>query len=307
MVADGFFSQALSQNFSEFLRSLGETIYGPDLQGETLGDVDRAIAKHLARTVGDLPSLVSGSMREVIGLPLLRADLTNLKTILRGKTAGKSLEETKSSLVGGTLKEPLINAMLQAPDAAGVAQILQVPGHPLAKALRSSVATNPDPLALEVALDRDFFSATFEKAKKLGQSYVTNYFSYEVDATNLSTAFKLQALKVDANPESYFIPGGKHVNRTVFGRIAAGDLAAMDALNNTPFAPATSARTLGDLERVIRQLLLHKASKGGVDSLGAGLSLDYIRSKEWEASRIRLLARRAYFNLPADAIAKELA
>jgi V/A-type H+/Na+-transporting ATPase subunit C len=34
--------------------------------------------------------------------------------------------------------------------------------------------------------------------------------------------------------------------------------------------------------------------------------LDFIRRKEWEAARIRLLARRAYFDLPADAVAKEI-
>lgn len=308
VVPESFYQQALGQNFPEFLRSLSETVYGPDLVGDTLADVDRAISSHLARTVTDLPSLVSGEMRELVALPLLRADLVNVKAILRGKAAGKSAEEIKAGLVGGTLKEPLINAMLQAPDAAGVAQVLQIPGHPLAKALRGAVAANPEPLALEVALDRDFFSASLERAKKLRQPYNTAYFGLEVDATNLSTAFKLQALKAgEVNADSYFIPGGKHVSRQVFARVSAGDLAALEALNGTPFAGAASARTLGDLERAVRAALLAKAKTGGVDSLGGGLVLDYIQQKQWEASRIRLLARRAYFNLPADAVAKEVA
>lgn len=308
VVPESFFQQALGQSFPDFLRLLSETVYGADLVGDTLGDVDRAVSNHLARTVGDLPTLVSGQMRELVSLPLLRADLVNLKAILRGKQSGKAPEEIKAGLVGGTLKEPVLNAMLQAPDAPSVAQLLQVPGHPLAKALRNAVASNPEPLALEVALDREFFAASFEKAKKLRQSYIAAYFALEVDATNLATAFKLQALgATNLNLDSYFVPGGKHLSRAVFSRIAAGDLAAMDALNGTPLAPAAGARTLGELERAVRGVLLAKADTGATDSLGGGLVLDYIQQKQWEASRIRLLARRAYFNLPADAVAREVA
>jgi len=239
---------------------------------------------------------------------LLRADLINLKAILRGKQSGKSPEEVKAGLLVGTLKDAMLNAMLQAPDAPSVAQVLQVPGHPLAKALRNAVVSNPEPLSLEVALDREFFAATFEKAKKLRQNLIIAYFALEVDATNLSTAFKLQALGAGhPNLDSYFVPGGKHLSRAVFSRIASGDLSAMDALNGTRLAPAISARTLGELERAVRQALMAKAHKGVTDSLGGGLVLDYIQRKQWEASRIRLLARRAYFNLPAEAVAKEIA
>lgn len=308
VVPESFFQQALNQSFADFLRLLSETVYGADLVGDTLADVDRAVTNHLARTVGDLPGLVSGEMRELVGLPLLRADLVNLKVILRGKQSGKTPEEIKAGLVGGTLKEPIINAMLQAPDAPSVAQVLQVPGHPLAKALRNAVASNPEPLALEVALDREFFAASFEKAKKLRQSHTAAYFALEVDATNLTTAFKLQALgATQLNPDNYFVPGGKNLSRAVFSRIAAGDLTAIDALNGTPLAPAAGARTLGELERALRGVLLAKAGAGATDSLGGGLVLDYIQKKQWEASRIRLLARRAYFNLPIEAVAKEVA
>jgi V/A-type H+-transporting ATPase subunit C len=50
-----------------------------------------------------------------------------------------------------------------------------------------------------------------------------------------------------------------------------------------------------------------RAASGATDSLGGGLVLDFVQRKRWEVSRIRLLARRAYFNLPAEAVAKEIA
>ena len=305
VVPDSWYQQALNLPFTDFVRSLGDTIYGPDLQGDTLADVDRAIANHMRRTVADLPGLVTGNIRESVGLLLLQADLTNLKAILRGKTSGASPEEIKAKLVGGTLPEVLVNAMLQAPDAQSVAQVLQLPTHPLAKALKNAVVGNADPLSLEVSLDRDFYAYSLEKARRLQQPALASYFVMQVDATNLSTAFKLQSMKV-SGAEGYFVPGGSSVNQVLFSRIAGGDLGAMEALAGTPLAAASSARTLGDLERALRKILMEKAAQGGKDALGAGLALDYIRKKEWEGSRIRLLARRAYFNLPADAVAKEV-
>jgi V/A-type H+-transporting ATPase subunit C len=305
MVPESFFQQAVSQSFPDFVRSLADTVYGPDMVGEGLADVDRAVANHLRRTVGDLPGLVTGPMREAVNLLLLQADLTNLKTILRGKAAGLSPEEIKGKLLGGTLPEALVNAMLQAPDAASVAQLLQLPTHPLAKALRNAAAGNPDPLALEVALDRDFYAYSLEKARRLREPVLASYFALQVDAINLATAFKLQALGVLPS-ETYFVPGGSHVTPVLFNRVATGDFGAMEALSGTPLAGVVGVRSLGDLERALRQILLHKAAQGGKDTLGAGLALDYIRRKEWEASRIRLLARRAYFNLPVEAVAKEV-
>lgn len=306
MVPEAFFQQALGQSFPDLVRSLNDTVYGPDMVGDSLADVDRAVTNHMQRMVGDLPGLVSGNMREAVNLLLLQSDLINLKTILRGRAAGQSAEEIKSKLGSGTLAEALINALLQAPDAASMAQVLQLPTHPLAKALRNAAAGNPDPLALEVALDRDFYAYSLEKARRLREPALATYFALQVDALNLATAFKLHALGVGGS-EGYFVPGGGYVNGILFNRVAGGDFGAMESLSGTPLAPATSARTLGELERALRRVLLEKAAQGGKDTLGAGLALDYIRRKEWEGARIRLLARRAYFNLPADAVAKEVA
>ena len=200
VLPESFFQQAMNQSFPEFVRALGESIYGPDLVGDGLADVDRAVSSHLARTVADLPELVTGTEREAVALALLRADLTNLKAILRGKAAGQSPEEIKARLSGGTLPEVLVSAMLQAPDVPSVAQVLQLPTHPLAKALRAAAARTQDLLEIEVALDRDFFAYSLEKARRLGQAFLASYFMLEVDAINLSTAFKLQALGVQADP-----------------------------------------------------------------------------------------------------------
>jgi len=102
------------------------------------------------------------------------------------------------------------------------------------------------------------------------------------------------------------VPGGSLVTPVLFSRVASGDLAALEGLAGTPLAPAASARDLAALERGLRRALLDKALQGGRDTLGAGMALAYIRQKEWEAARVRLLARRAFYGLPVAAIEKEV-
>jgi V/A-type H+-transporting ATPase subunit C len=56
----------------------------------------------------------------------------------------------------------------------------------------------------------------------------------------------------------------------------------------------------------LRCIMLTKAREGAKDVLGAGLAIDYIQRKEWEAGRIRLLARRAYYDLSAALVEQEV-
>jgi V/A-type H+-transporting ATPase subunit C len=156
LLHEGFFREALTLSFPEMVKVLGETPYGADLTGDGLPDVDRAVGVHLSRTVTDLPRLVSGEAREAVSLLLIRVDLANVKTILRGKREKRSAEEIMGSLGVGTLPRGFYNAMVEAPDVASLAQILSIPKHPLARALHEASQAD-DPLDMEITLDRVFW------------------------------------------------------------------------------------------------------------------------------------------------------
>jgi len=306
LLPESFFSEALEVGFEDFIRMLSETPYGAHLAGETLTDVDRAVSGTYRDRVQDLERLASGEAKEALRLLFLRADLANLKAILRGKAAGRPVEEIKARLTGGSLPEPMINALLEAPDAASMAQVLVLPGHPLAKALRRAAAEARDPFEVELLLDRHFLAELAKEASRYGGPYA-EYFKDELELTNLSTAFKLAALGIsDDEVERYFVPGGRYVNLALFKRIASGETEAIDELQNTPLAAFAGVRDLTELERRARCYLLARAARGATDVLGPGLALDYVRRREWEGARIRLLARRAYYRLPAEAVKREV-
>jgi V/A-type H+-transporting ATPase subunit C len=306
MLPEGFFGEALTLGFSGLVKILAETIYGPDLTGDDLAAVDRAVMVHLHRTVGDLPRLAAGQAREAVSLLLLRADLVNIKIILRGREAGWPKEEILGHLEAGTVPRALYDVLVEAPDAATLAQLLTLPGHPLARALRRAAAAAREPLALEIMIDREFYKALLRRAQDVDQPYLARFMRFEIDAVNLATALKLSMMEITEELDRFFLPGGMRINRPFFELLASGEVAALQELEHTDFKPVAEEKDLTGLEHGLRCLLLAKAHEGVKDVLGAGMAINYILHKEWEASRIRLLARRAFFELPPETVEAEV-
>jgi V/A-type H+-transporting ATPase subunit C len=306
LLPEGFFREALHLGSAELLKVLAESIYGAYLAGDALADVDRAVALHLNRSIADLPRLVAGRARQAVSLLLMRADLANLKTILRAKSAGWSAEDTLGRLDAGTLSPALHQAMAEAPDAASIAQLLSLQAHPLGGALRKALRAEQEPLAMEVALDQAFFSATLRSARELDQPYLAAFLRAEIDGLNLSTGVKLSTIGFKGQVTGFFLKGGHSVGLPLFQRLTSGETAALEELGQTDFDRATESRDLATLERHLRCILLAKAHGGVMDVLGAGLALDYIQRKSWEAGRVRLLSRRAFYNLSPDELEKEV-
>ncbi len=296
----------MSLNFSELLKALGESAYGPDLTGDSVSAVDRAVTRHLSRTVTDLPRLVSGEVREAVRLMLLGGDLSNVKTVLRGRFSGWSPGEIAVHLEGGTLSPGLFSAMAEAPDAQSLAQILSLAGHPLARILRETSRISHEPLEVELSLNHAFYREVLRLASELGSAYLIDFFRFEIDAVNLAAGFKLSTVGFEGPPDRFFVRGGRRIGLSLFYRLAGGEIAALQELHDTDFALVAEARDLISLERGLRCALMAKAREGAKDVLGPGLVNDYVHRKEWEGCRIRLLARRAYYNLPPASVEQEI-
>jgi len=80
----------------------------------------------------------------------------------------------------------------------------------------------------------------------------------------------------------------------------------LQALAGTAYKRVADTASLAEAEAVIRSVLDEDARKLARDPLGIGVVLDFLRRKEQEAARLRLLARGKYYGVPKDAIVKEL-
>lgn len=87
-----------------------------------------------------------------------------------------------------------------------MAQVLAVPGHPLARALRAVLRETQDLARVEALLAKRFFEDVAKAAKGLDQPALRDYLALEVDAENLRTAFKLQGSGLA--PDAFFLKGG---------------------------------------------------------------------------------------------------
>lgn len=294
---------ANSVNYQEFLRQISETPLREDLgdataQGAGLAQLDEALSRNYLKAIAHLRSIAVGQPAREIESLLLRYDLQNVKTLVRGVLNGRSADDIVGGLIpAGTIPWTVLQGAAQSADVASLAQTLAVAGGKLGQILRSAVSSGASNLLdLEVALDQGYYRAVLAGVRG---THVRRYFTREIDVRNLLIARQLRGGAANVR---YFIPGGRDVTESDFLRLAGGDNAVAADLQ-----PIVEAADLGTAEAVARRLL-DEASRNVAmaDALGPGVALDYLRRKEQEIARLRLIGRAKFYGLSKDELAKEL-
>ncbi|MFC4455506.1 V-type ATPase subunit [Deinococcus sonorensis] len=290
-------------NYSEYLRQISETPLREDLaeataQGAGLAQLDEALSRNYLRAVQRLRSIVTGQPAQEVEALLLRYDLQNVKTLVRGVLTGRNADDIVGGLIpAGTIPWTALQASAQSTDVASLAQTLSVAGGRLGGILRSAVSGGANTLLdLEVALDQGYYRAVLAGVR--GQA-VRRYFTREIDVRNLLIARQLRG---DTANTRYFIPGGQAVSEADFLRVAGGDNSTAPDLQ-----PILEAPDLGLAEALARRQLDEAARNVAMsDALGPGVALDYLRRKEQEIARLRLTARAKFYGLTREELQKEL-
>ncbi len=294
---------ASSVNYQEFLRQISETPLREDLgdataQGAGLAQLDEALSRNYLRAIAHLRSIAVGQPAREIESLLLRYDLQNVKTLVRGVLTGRSADDIVGGLIpAGTVPWSVLQGAAQSADVASLAQTLAVAGGKLGQILRSAVSGGASSLLdLEVALDQGYYRAVLAGVRG---THVRRYFTREIDIRNLLIARQLRGGAANVR---YFIPGGRDVTESDFLRLAGGDNAVAADLQ-----PIAEAADLGTAEAVARRLLDDASRNVAMaDALGPGVALDYLRRKEQEIARLRLIGRAKFYGLSKDELAKEL-
>lgn len=293
-----------AQSYQEFLRVLSESVLASDLgdataQGAGLGELDVALSRNFFHTTDKVLSLASGTSRDEIGVLLQKWDLVNLKTLARGLTSGRPAEAVLTSLIpGGTIARSALNVAVNSRDLPAAAQALSVTGHPLARAFRDGAAAYTASgrlLDLEVALDQGYYRRALDIARGTA---LRRYLAREIDITNALTARALRGQTVDP---ALFVDGGNLIKASDFARLGSGDAGLGEV------APILEAPSLEEAEIVARRLLDVAARNAAMgDSLGVGVAVDFLRRKEIEIAKLRLIGRGKFYGVPADQLRREV-
>lgn len=291
-------------SYPEYLRQLSETSLREDLgeataQGAGLGQLDEALSRNYLRSVQKLRGIVTGQPVQEVEALLLRHDLQNVKTLVRGVLTGRTANDIVGGMIpAGTIPWSALQAAAQSSDVPSLAQTLSVAGGKLGGVLRAAVSGGASSmLDLEVALDQGYYRAVLNGVRG---AVVRRYFTREIDLRNLLIARQMRGAEVQ---NRYFIPGGRDVTEGDFLRIAGGDNATV-----SEYAPVLEAADLGAAEAIARRMLNESAGSIAMsDPLGPGVALDYLRRKEQEIARLRLTGRAKYYGLSREELQKELA
>ncbi|RJF72590.1 V-type ATP synthase subunit C [Deinococcus cavernae] len=291
-------------SYPEFLRVLTETDFAANMRETTaqnagLPELDRALSQNLFDTTQKVLGFAEGDSRREIETLLMKWDLVNLKSIARGIVSGRGAEAIRESLIpGGTIRPAALQTAAQATDLASAAASLAVTGHPLAKAMRDGAAayTNTGKLLdLEVALDQAYYRHALKVSR---DNSMRTYLSREIDITNALIARNSRGQALDPN---LFVAGGSY-DAGGYSRLSGGD-----AGGNADVAAILEAPTLEDAELSARSALDKAARNISIaDSDGVGIILDFLRRKEMEIAKLRLIGRGKFYNLPAEQLRKEV-
>src|SRR5690625_1037752 len=312
-----FFSQAVADSdFDAFLSTLSQTAYGRYLEEAQarrpgLAAVDLAIANNFRTTARSILDFSDGRPHELIRLFLLSYDLLNVESLIRAKHSGREGAEVQEVLLpAGDLKPALLEQLAAAPDVPAMAQILALADHPFASAFSQAARryTGDGSLFnLELALDRAYYTTFRETLDDLNAPRaIVDYVARQIDATNLSTALEVRPF--EGNVDELFIPGGQSLKPEVFRAIATSEgREALDRLAGGAFEDVRNAASLAEADQVIRRIQDQAGQRLSMgDPLGPGVAVDFLRRKEAETAKLRLLARGKYYDVHREQLEREL-
>ena len=310
------------------VQALAATPYSGDLQEalvryEGVRAVDAALSRNLQRTTQSILGFADGPPLKLITILLLRCDLANLRTIVRGKHANRPAEEILDAVVPtGTLGEVALKEMAGHPNITVLAGTLEVVNHPFAAPLAEGVAeyaqTN-DPLSIELRLDRAYADHVLRQTRGRRDALgLREILLDEIDATNVKTALRL-ASAVAASPGAlssredrlrFFIPGGRAVDEETFLDLSAAQTLARAwmHLRTQGFPVKTLPQDLVAFEREL-DVRLANALAGRYlagDPLGLDIIIGYLAMKSAEVANLRLIARGKFLGLAREAMRREL-
>ncbi len=199
--------------------------------------VEYATYTNMAKQFRSILSSATGDLSRMVAAYLTKWDFENLKTILRGKNYGLTIDDIKEDLVpAGSLGTDDLEKIISAPSIEDALALfksktgISVSDEALNAYKEEGVLTK-----IEDEISKGYYKSVLAsiEGRDRATSIFRNYFKYVIDAKNIETLLKLKVENVSSeNASEFFIPGGYEVNQKVFSQIAAAP-DFQSALNET--------------------------------------------------------------------------
>lgn len=244
----------------------------------------QALEHHFSNVVEKLRRISDEELVLMMDAYLLRRDIANIKTMLRGKRQGLGAAQIKATLQAGILPMRIIDQLLQAQTAEQLLSHIATLGIP-------DLAQGKEPAQIEHALDTAYYRRLLAIALLLptqGQLFA-DFLRRELDNRNLFTMLRLRQAKLPlAEIQKHLLPEGQ--------RFSMSWLLKLAAMGDAELAAALAARKI-TLDAQIPDLEVQHA-KALLDSavlllhqhpLSVDVILGYLFAKEVEIRNLRMI------------------
>ena len=316
------YTRLLQMEIPQIARFLGEGPYkeeilalGAQLRGVDL--VERATANHLAKVFTQIIEMSEGHLRDMVARYLDRWDVSNIKTILRGRLYGASAADIEEDIVAaGSLHASFLHTLV---GKDTVEEVFDALAGTIYEEARRRMGDAFDPTkglaAYEDALAHIYYShllAEIEPRTEPSRLFHT-FVRREVDVLNLRTLLRVWRTKSTVD-RPVFLEGGLELAVEELRECVGLDLAGlMGRLSHySRYGDIVSslreveARGAAYVERTLERAQLKAASRHShLHPLSVLPVLDFVARKTREVENIRIIARGKEHGLPLEAM-KEL-
>ena len=321
------YPKLLMMDLNEISRFMGETQYKTEMaelasRYDGVNLIELGTSRNLARTYRDIIGFTTGELRDIVVAYLRRWDYQNIKTILRGRSSGASLEEIQEDLVpAGDLSEEYLLSLVGMETTADVIDALRrKQGFVLPDDLPALAEQENSLPSVEDSLDKAYYTQLLKTVQPRGkpEKLFLSYIKREIDIVNLRTLLKLKQAGLPLERiRTYFIEGGHELKVKELERMASTDSfeALLDDLSKLSFYEeiregVETAKQTGSLSGIMLNLKKWQARQSerfsNIYPLSVLPVIDYIIRKNDEVNNIRMIARGKAAGMDPDTINKLL-
>jgi len=327
LISKDNYPKLMLMDLNEIGRFLGETQYQVEMtelatKYDGVNLIELGTSRNLARVFTDILDYSKGELHDMLEHYLMRWDIWNIKTVLRGKYYGATAEDIQEDIVAaGRFDESYINKLIAMEsieavlDELGSREGLMIPDD-----VRKEYQETKTLAPIEDHLDKRYYTDVLacvkcrDKAERLFKQFLRK----EVDVTNLMTLMKLKREGLlPEGLERYFIEGGEELDIKSLIELSRADNMdqLIDGLTKYSFYPAVRdaleehkrTGSLSPVNLALQRHLLRSSEKfSHIYPLSVLPIIDYMLRKKQEVDNIRIIARCKESGLEPDQIKKLL-
>lgn len=310
---------------------LSETCYRDDITAALIdipgySGIERGLKTNLAHSFSEIFAFTSQDAKPLVRVLFGRFDLSNIKSILRGKHVGATVAEVMDAVLpAGELTEPLLARLAEQPDVKSVVNLLSSWFSPFAYPLRGALIKYSETgnlLDLELPLDVYFYQKSFEELNKYGTDMnallLKEFLQMEIDFTNILTSLRLS--KDVVSPDTameYFIQDGRKFGEDKYNQMVNAEEPEkiLEVVAGTPYQKAiedglrkfASNGLVSSFQRALEEFMVRSANKLFlVDPLTIGVVIAYVWTKYNEVVNLRIIIRGKAVRMEENAIREAL-